>query len=69
MSDKDQEKEHVNRDAFARWLAWKLPRRLVMWCAIRVMANATQGAYSNQSAPDLTAMEALDRWEIPQETL
>ncbi len=43
-------------------LVWKLPRRLVMWCFIRVVANATTGQYSNQIVPELTAMDALDRW-------
>lgn len=42
---------------------WRLPRRLVYWCAIRVAANATTGPYSSQIVPDLTAMDALKRWE------
>ena len=45
------------------WLAWKLPHRLVYWCAIRVAANATQGAHSNQEVPALTIMDALKSWE------
>jgi hypothetical protein len=45
-------------------LVWKLPKRLVMWCAIRVMANATTGPYGNQVVPDLTAMDALARWGV-----
>jgi len=44
-------------------LVWRLPVAVVYWCAIRVMANATTGEYSNQIVPDLTAMEALERWE------
>jgi len=40
-----------------------LPKSLVGWCAIRVIANATTGEYSNQVVPELTAMEALDRWK------
>jgi len=43
-------------------IVWRLPRRLVMWAAIRVIANATTGEYENQIVPELTAMEALDRW-------
>jgi len=27
------------------------------------MSNATTGEYNNQIVPDLTAMEALERWE------
>jgi len=43
-------------------IAWLLPRRLVMWCAIRLIAHATQGEYSNQEVPALGAMDALKRW-------
>jgi hypothetical protein len=43
-------------------LAWMLPRKLVYWCAIRVAANATTGIYSSQVVPDLTAMDAIERW-------
>jgi hypothetical protein len=45
------------------WIAWRLPRKLVMWCAIRVGAHATQGKYSNQEVPALGFMDALKRWE------
>jgi hypothetical protein len=45
------------------WLVYKLPKRLVYWCAIRVMAHATTGQYSNQIVSELTAMDALKRWE------
>ena len=65
MIKKDE--EHKNLDRFAKWLAWKLPRRLVLWAAVRLIANATQGAYSDQIVPDLTAMDALDRWEINED--
>ena len=50
-------------DKFCMWLAWKLPKRLVYFCAIRVDAHATTNEYSNQIVPDLTAMDALKRWE------
>jgi len=49
-------------DRFMRWVAWRLPRRLVMWAALRVVAYATQGDYSDTVVPDLTAMDALKRW-------
>jgi hypothetical protein len=45
------------------WIAWRLPRTLVMWCAVRIGANATQGEYSNQEVPALLFMDALKRWE------
>jgi hypothetical protein len=43
-------------------VAWSLPRKLVMWCAFRVGAHATQGEYSNQVVPDLSFIDALKRW-------
>lgn len=43
-------------------IAWLMPRWLVYWCSIRLMANATQGGWSNQIVPDLLAMDALKRW-------
>jgi hypothetical protein len=46
-----------------QWLAWRLPRGLVYWCAIRVMAHATTGRYGTTVVPELPAMEALSRWE------
>lgn len=44
------------------WIAWRLPRTLVMWCAMRVGAHATQGQYSDQEVPALTFMDAMKRW-------
>ena len=44
-------------------IAWALPKRLAYWCAIRVIAHATQGEYSTQIVPELSAMDALKRWE------
>jgi hypothetical protein len=49
-------------DALCRRIAWILPRRLIYWCAIRLMAHGTQGQWSNQAVPELTAMDALKRW-------
>ena len=49
-----------------KWLAWKLPRSLVYWCAIRVVAHATTGRWSSQIVLELLAMEALDRWDLAE---
>lgn len=49
------------------WLAWRLPRQLVMWCAIRLMAHATQGKYGSQEVGTVSIMDALQRWEEPNE--
>ncbi len=43
-------------------IAWLIPRWLVYFCSIRLIANATQGKYSGQLAPELKAMDALKRW-------
>lgn len=43
-------------------IAWAMPRWLVYWCSIRLIAHATQGEYSSQIVPDLGAMTALERW-------
>jgi len=45
------------------FIAWRIPRKLVYWCAIRLGAHATQGQYGNQEVPALTFMDALKRWE------
>jgi len=44
-------------------IVWHLPKKLVYWCAIRLMVHATVGQYSSQIVPDLNAMDALKRWE------
>jgi hypothetical protein len=44
-------------------IAWHLPKNLVYWCAIRVMAHSTTSQYSGQIVPDLTAIDALKRWK------
>lgn len=46
------------------WFVWLLPRKIVYWSAIRVMVHATiPPLYGNQIVPDLTAMDALKRWD------
>lgn len=55
-------------EKFLIWFVWKLPRSVVYWSAIRVAAHATTGPYSNQNVPELTAMDALQRWHKPHES-
>ncbi len=50
------------RDRILFWIASKLPRSVIYWCAIRLILHATTGDYRNQIIPDLTAMDALKRW-------
>lgn len=46
-----------------RTIVWALPRKVVMWAFIRVVAHATTGKYSNQIVPKLTVIDALSRWD------
>jgi hypothetical protein len=50
-------------EVISMWLAWRLPKRLVHWAFIRVVAHATTGKHSNTIVPELTAMDAIARWE------
>lgn len=50
-------------EKICEWLAWKLPRRLVYWSAIRLMAHATAGEYGSTCPSELNVIEALKRWE------
>lgn len=49
-------------ERFWKFIAWRLPKPLVMWAAVRLMANATQGPYGTQVVPALTCIDALKRW-------
>jgi len=49
-----------------RWMmkiAWKMPKWLVYFCAIRLGAHATTGKYGSKIVPELNFMEAIKRWE------
>ena len=45
------------------WVAARMPKWLVHHCAIRLIAHATGSKYPTQVVPELTAMDALQRWE------
>jgi hypothetical protein len=49
-------------ERLAIWIAWHVPRRVAYWCAIRLGAHATTGAYGNQVVPELRFTDALRRW-------
>jgi hypothetical protein len=51
------------REKITIWIAWRLPSYLVYWCSLRLIAYATQGEYGNTIVPELSAMDALKRWE------
>ena len=47
-------------------IVWHLPKWLIYWATIRLMAHATTGKYGNTIVPELEAMEALKRWEYKE---
>jgi hypothetical protein len=53
------------KEKFFLWFVGKLPRTLCARATIRVIAHATTGQWSNQIVPELKAMDALQRWDIP----
>ena len=50
-------------DKMCRFLANKLPKRVLYFCGIRILAIGTTGKHSSQIVSELTAIEALDRLE------
>jgi hypothetical protein len=51
------------REKAVMWVAWHLPRTLVMWCYMRVATHATTGRYGGTVVPELTMMDAIKRWD------
>ena len=45
------------------WIAWHLPKYIVMWCVCRVAAYASSGKWSNEEVPSITIMDAIARWD------
>jgi len=50
-------------DRFYLWFVWRLPKRLIMWSSVRLIAYATTGKYATTVVPELTAMDALGCWD------
>jgi len=57
-------KRKFTLEHFYSWLAWKLPRGLVRWAAVRLGAHATTGPWAGVVVPDLRFMDALRRWDL-----
>lgn len=47
----------------AKWVAYRLSRRVVYWAAIRLGAHASTGKWSTTMATDMTFFDALERWD------
>ncbi len=43
-------------------LAWKLPKKLVYYCGVRMGAHATTGQYGSDNVDEVTMIETLKRW-------
>ncbi len=50
-------------NTFYRWLAYKLPKKLVYWCAIRLWVNGTGDKYLTTHASRVRVITVLKRWE------
>ena len=50
-------------DAFWQWVANMLPRNLVYWSAIRLIAHATMGRWPDEQVTEVTAVATLRRWD------
>ena len=55
------------KDKIQMWIAWRLPKWLVKWAAVRLIAHATAGEYSTTIVPELRVMDALKRWDANQQ--
>ncbi|MGE5353988.1 MAG: hypothetical protein ACM3P0_18015 [Acidobacteriota bacterium] len=51
------------KEKLIREIVWHLPKTIVYWCAIRLMAHATTGKYGSTNPNELNIMDALKRWE------
>jgi hypothetical protein len=52
----------VREVKFWYWLVGLLPKRLVYFCFMSVMAHSTTGKYGDTIVPELTGMDAADRY-------
>ena len=49
--------------AFWLWLMGKLPKKLIYWATVRLLSYvSTRDEYKNVAVGDVTAMNALRRW-------
>ena len=44
------------------WLARRLPKQLKMRVYFDILAHSTTGKYGNTIVPEITAMDAIDRY-------
>lgn len=52
------------RVRLAFWIAYRLPKRIVYWAAVRVWANTlTDSKYAHDDITKVTMAEATTKWE------
>ena len=54
----------VKQVNFWYWVVSRLPKKMVYFCFMHVMAHATTGKYSSTVVPELTGMDAIDRYSL-----
>ncbi len=55
--------QHHQLERLQIWVAWRMPRWLVMWATLRLVSHATTGSYRDTCVPELTVMDAIKRWD------
>ena len=53
---------NVKEVSFWYWLVRRLPKKLVYFCFMHVLAYNTSGKYGTTVISELTAMDAIDRY-------
>ncbi len=53
---------HMNEVKFWYWLVRRLPKKLVYFSFMHVMAHSTTGKYGSTIVPELTGMDAVERY-------
>lgn len=48
---------------FMMWLVYHLPKSVIYYSTIRLVAAVTTGKYSNTIVPELSAMDAIQRYQ------
>ena len=52
----------IQEVSFWYWLVARLPKKLVYFCFMHVMAYATTGRYGHTIVPQLSGMDAIKRY-------
>ena len=51
------------RHRFWLWLAYRMPRELAYWCAVRIWDHAIKKAAKDEYLFDMTVIDMMIRWE------